>query len=79
MPNFDLRIKHQRIEKGLSQTEIAKKMKISRQAISQFESGKVIPTLERLIEIAQILDVTLDELVEFKKIHSDYSDELKKD
>jgi transcriptional regulator with XRE-family HTH domain len=76
MSDFEIKIKEARLQKGLSQTELAKEMSISRQAVSQFESGKVIPTIERLVEIAQILNVTLNELVEFKKIHSEYSEEL---
>ena len=76
MSDFEIKIKEARLQKGLSQTELAKEMSISRQAVSQFESGKVIPTIERLVEIAQILNVTLNELVEFEKIHSEYSEEL---
>ena len=76
MSDFEIKIKEARLQKGLSQTELAKEMSISRQAVSQFESGKVIPTIERLVEIAQILNVTLNELVELKKIHSKYSEEL---
>jgi transcriptional regulator with XRE-family HTH domain len=76
MSDFKIKIKEARLQKGLSQTELAKEMSISRQAVSQFESGKVIPTIERLVEIAQILNVTLNELVELKKIHSKYSEEL---
>jgi transcriptional regulator with XRE-family HTH domain len=76
MSDFEIKIKEARLQKGLSQTELAKEMSISRQAVSQFESGKVIPTIERLVEIAQILNVTLNELVELKKIHSEYSEEL---
>jgi transcriptional regulator with XRE-family HTH domain len=76
MNNYVLKVRQIRRAKDLTQRELAKKMNISHQAISQIENGKITPTLDRLVEMAKILDVTLDELVEFKKIHSEYSEEL---
>lgn len=72
-----------REKKNLSQGDLASMLKISRQAISKFERGEKVPSLERAVEIAQALEVTLDELIEFKKIQSEisqkYIDEIKKD
>lgn len=52
-----------RKQKGLSQEELAYQLGVSRQAVSKWESGTSIPELERLIELADLFDVTLDELV----------------
>lgn len=54
------RIRHQ---KGISQTDIAKSLGISRQFISDIENGKNEMSLRRAIEIANFLNVSLDELV----------------
>lgn len=54
------RIRHQ---KGISQTDIAKSLGISRQFISDIENGKNEMSLKRAIEIANFLNVSLDELV----------------
>ena len=79
---FVFNLKEIRQEKGLSQTDLAKKMGISSQAVQQFENGVRTPSLERTVEIAQALDITLDELIEFRqiqtKISNQYIEEAKK-
>lgn len=52
-----------RKQKGFSQEELAYQLGVSRQSVSKWESGASIPELERLIEIANLFEVTLDELV----------------
>lgn len=49
--------------KGLSQEELAEECQISRQAIAKWESGESIPTIEKLIFLADFYKVSLDELV----------------
>lgn len=73
---FKMRIKEARVSKGLSQTELAIILNTDQRVISRYELGTVIPSLERLVELAQILDVSLDDLVEFKKIQSKLSEDL---
>lgn len=52
-----------RKQNGLSQEELAEKCQVSRQAIAKWESGESVPTIEKLIYLAGLYDVTLDELV----------------
>lgn len=52
-----------RKRKGYSQEELAHQMNVSRQSVSKWEAGQSTPELERLIELAELFDVTLDELV----------------
>lgn len=52
-----------RKSKGLSQEELAEKCDISRQAIAKWESGESIPTIDKLIFLADFYKVALDELV----------------
>ncbi len=53
----------QRKKMGFSQEELAEKCQISRQAIAKWESGESVPTIEKLIFLADLYDLTLDELV----------------
>lgn len=52
-----------RKQNGLSQEELAEKCQVSRQAIAKWESGESVPTIEKLIYLAGLYEVTLDELV----------------
>lgn len=76
MNNFSIKLKEVRKSKGISQTELANLLGTKQQSISKYEQGLDTPSLERLIEFAQILNVTLDDLVEFEKIHHKYSQDL---
>lgn len=51
-----------RVEKDLSQEELAKIVGVSRQAIGLIELGKYNPTLSLCIAICKALSRTLDEL-----------------
>lgn len=75
---FKLKIKEARKKKGLTQSELAEKMNVAQRTISKFETQQVNPSLKRLIEIASILEISLDDLVEFNRIHDQYSQDLKK-
>ena len=48
---------------GLSQTELAEKLGLSRQTISKWETGSVIPAAENLSALAKLYNVSLDWLV----------------
>ena len=48
---------------GLSQEEFAEKCEVSRQAIAKWESGESVPTMDKLVFLADFYGITLDELV----------------
>lgn len=52
-----------RKENGISQEFLAEKCQVSRQAIAKWESGESVPTLDKLIFLAELYEVSLDELV----------------
>lgn len=64
---FSTQLKKLRTEKKLSQDALAEQLFISRQSISKYETGESTPDLENLIKIADIFEVSLDELVLAKK------------
>ena len=51
---------------GITQTEFAKKLEISRVNYTRYENNKVRPDYETLIKIADFYDITLDELFDRK-------------
>lgn len=52
-----------REKRGITQEEVAEKLYTSKSFVSQLESGKIKIPLERAMQIADILDCSLDELV----------------
>jgi transcriptional regulator with XRE-family HTH domain len=56
-------IKKYRIEKGLSQEELAEKIFVSRQSISNWETNKNYPDVKSLLLLSYIFDVSLDILI----------------
>ncbi len=56
------RMKIARIEKDLSQEQLAEQLGVTRQTIGLIESGSYNPTLKLCIAICQALGKTLDEL-----------------
>jgi transcriptional regulator with XRE-family HTH domain len=52
-----------RKKEKLSQEELAEKCNVSRQAVTKWEAGESIPSIEKLITLTEIYDVSLDELV----------------
>lgn len=66
------RIKQIRKNKGLNQTDFAKRIGATLPAVSNWETGKNLPNNERLKAIADIGNLTVDELLHGKlgvKIH----------
>lgn len=52
-----------RTENGCTQEQIAEKLNISRQAYSNYETGKRVPDIDILIRIADIYEVSLEQLI----------------
>ena len=66
VPDYSIigrRIKEARMERKISQEELAEKMEISVSFISRWETGRAKINLKRLIEISKILEVTTDFLI----------------
>lgn len=51
-----------RNENKMTQEELAEKADVSRQAIQKWESGQAAPTIDKLIKLSEIFNVTLDYL-----------------
>ena len=52
-----------RTEKNMSQGDLADVLEVSRQSVSKWENNSAVPELEKLMKMAQLFEVSLDELV----------------
>ena len=52
-----------RVEHRLSQEALAQALDVSRQSVSKWENDSAVPELEKLAKMADLFQVTLDELV----------------
>ena len=57
------KLKMYRTQKGLSQEKIAEMLDVSRQAVTKWEAGQTTPSSDNLIALANLYDVSLDELI----------------
>lgn len=60
-----------RKEKGLMQKELAEKLYVSDKAVSKWERGLSIPDVAILVPLAEILGVTVTELLECRRLPKD--------
>lgn len=47
----------------LTQEQLAEQLNVSRQSVSKWESGQVIPEVEKLLELSKAFDVSIDYLL----------------
>ncbi|MBZ2405920.1 helix-turn-helix domain-containing protein [Liquorilactobacillus hordei] len=56
-------LKHKRQENGLTQAVVAKKLHVSRQAVSNWETGRHLPDVILIKKLANVYGTTTDELI----------------
>ena len=61
--NLGLQIKKYRGELSMSQDELAEKIFVSRQSISNWENDKTYPDIKSLLLLSEVFQVSLDQLV----------------
>lgn len=59
----DKNIKFFREKKNITQSELADKLCVTRQAVSNWENGKTEPDIEMLNKIASVLEISIEELI----------------
>ena len=65
MMKLSKNISYFRKQKGLTQEELADRLGLTVGSISKWETGSTLPDLNRIMELAQLFDVSLDQLVGF--------------
>ena len=61
--NLGLQIKKYRNELNMSQDELAEKVFVSRQSVSNWENDKTYPDINSLLLLSEVFQVSLDQLV----------------
>jgi len=56
------RVREQRREAGLTQADLAGALGVSRQTVISIESGRYLPSLPLAFRLAQLFEVTLEQL-----------------
>lgn len=62
--NLPDKLTYLRKQKGLSQEELAEKMKLSRQSVSRWESGGAVPGIDSLKLLSRLYGVSVDYLLD---------------
>ena len=52
------RIAEKRKEQGMTQAELAEQMLVTRQTVSRWEAGAALPDIEKIAQLARLLDVS---------------------
>ena len=65
---FSEKLQSLRKQKGLTQDDLAKKLFVSRTAVSKWESGRGYPNLNSLVDIAKVFSVSIDELLKSNEL-----------
>lgn len=65
-----------RKELNLTQNELAESLFVTHQAVSKWEKGRSIPTIDLLYELTKILDISIDYLLDDTDIKDDDYDSL---
>ena len=58
-----VQIRKHRTESGLSQKDLADKIYVTRQTVSNWENGKSYPDIQSLLLLSQLFGVTVDQLI----------------
>lgn len=59
-----LKLKKLRNEVGMSQKDLAERLGVSDTVIVNYENGKKNPNLKRLVQMAEILNCSLDDMID---------------
>ncbi len=64
MKTFGENLKKERRMAGFSQKDFAEKIGTTQQRVSEWECGKVEPTLYNIVAIIKVLGISFDELID---------------
>ena len=57
-------LKRQRLQNHYTQAQLAEKLFVSTQAVSKWEHGQSVPTIDNLLMLSDLYNLSLDELVQ---------------
>ena len=66
------KIKNARIQANFTQEQVAEALSVSRQTISNWETGKTYPDIVSVVKMSDLYNISLDRLLKEKKSMSNY-------
>lgn len=69
-------ISYYRKKKHLTQTQLAERLNITSQAVSKWERGECLPDTAILLDLANVLETTVDNLLNGGRIIMEYNDRI---
>ena len=64
---IEMKLKDARIQAGLTQEQVAEKIMVSRQTISNWENGKSLPDIVSIMNLSDLYQISIDELLKGDK------------
>lgn len=61
--SFQTNLRELRTAKGLTQQQLGETFHVSRTAISNYETGKIEPSIKMLLEISKYFGISVDQLL----------------
>lgn len=65
--NLGEKIRQLRVERRLTQEQLAEKLYVSFQTVSKWETGTTSPDLSQIVPLARLFGITTDELFDFNE------------
>lgn len=66
MPDFECRLKKYRLLKDLTQEQLAAQVGVRRETIMRLEKAQYNPSLKLAIDIARVVEASIEEIFVFK-------------
>lgn len=64
---IEKKLKDVRIQAGLTQEQVAEKIMVSRQTVSNWENGKSLPDIVSIMSLSDLYQISIDELLKGDK------------
>jgi len=77
MRDISKNIKQLRIQKGMTQDELAEVLFVTRQTVSNYETGKSRPDVDMLVSIAAALDTDVNTVIYGEKLQDDRNKKIR--
>ncbi len=74
--DIGIKIKNARLKARLTQEQVAEALGISRQTISNWETGKTYPDIISVVKLSDLYNISLDHLLKEEKLMSNYLEYL---
>ena len=64
---IEKKLKHVRMQAGLTQEQVAEKIMVSRQTVSNWENGKSLPDIVCIMSLSDLYQISIDDLLKGDK------------